>query len=312
MTGIVTDRPGVIYFGMAGVLSRAPLAALLAAGIDVRAAVVPASADGGATAPIQRLAPPRGAPARPASFAALLRQTVVDVAWERGIPAWELARPGDWAALDLLASYQPDLIAVSCFSLRLPAPLLAVPRLGCLNLHPSLLPANRGPAPLFWTFRQGVARTGVTVHLMDTGLDSGPIVAQEGFDLADGLTSDELELHCAALGAALLVRAVHGLAAGTLTPQPQDETRATTYPWPRAADFVVTPDRPARWAFNFLRGTAGWGQPHQIAVAGERFTVHTTLAYEPAGDLGAPFVRAGSQLRLQCAPGVLTVTVTGQ
>jgi methionyl-tRNA formyltransferase len=178
-------------------------------------------------------------------------------------------------------------------------------------LHPALLPANRGPAPLFWTFREGFTHAGVTAHLMDGGLDSGPIVAQEGFELADGTTGDELELRCAALGGEVLVAAARGLADGTLRPRPQDEARATTYPWPCADDFVITPDRPARWAFNFIRGTAGWGYPHRLVTPAGSLTVRAALAYDPAARLGAPLVREGDEVRVQCAPGVLTVAVEG-
>ncbi|HEX5504957.1 MAG TPA: formyltransferase family protein [Thermomicrobiales bacterium] len=311
MTAPPPDSPTLrlVFFGMFGPLSRLPLAALLAAGCDVRAVVVPPREGGGDGAAPRRLEPPPGYDARPAGLAALLRQTVVDLAWERGIPVLEVARPGAPETLAALAAYAPDLIAVSCFPSRLPRTLRALPRLGCLNLHPALLPTNRGPAPLFWTFREGLSRTGVTAHLMDGGLDSGPIVVQEGFDLADGTTGDELELRCAALGGEVLVAAARGLADGTLAPRPQDEARATAHPWPCAADFVVTPDRPARWAFNFIRGTAGWGYPHRLVTPAGACTVRAALAYDPAARLAAPLVRAGAAVRVRCAPGVLTVAV---
>lgn len=306
MTG--NGGPHAIYCGMFGVLSRAPLAALLAAGVDVRAVVVPATGATAGRAEPRRLAAPRDWRARPASPTAILRRTIVELAWERELPVLEVARL-DAGAVAALAAFAPDLIVVSCFPLRLPPALLALPPLGCLNLHPALLPRNRGPAPLFWTFREGSGRGGVTVHLMDAGLDSGPIVAQAGFDLSDGMTTAELELRCAARGAELLVAAARDLAAGTAIPAPQDEARATAYSWPAASDFAVTPDRPARWAFNFIRGTAGWDHPHLLALDSARVVVRAARGYDPDARLNAPFVRDRDALRVQCSPGVLTVAI---
>lgn len=307
MTG-GSARPQVVYFGMFGALSRVPLAALLAAGVDVRAVLVPpAGAPGAATGP-RRLPPPPGWGTGSPSPAALARRTIVDLAWERDLPVLEVARLDEPAVLMVLEECGAEIVVVSCFPARLPPALLALPPLGCLNLHPSLLPRNRGPAPLFWTFREGWQQGGATVHLMDRGLDSGPIVAQADFDLSDGLTERELELRCAALGAELLVRAARDLAAGTATPTPQDEARATVHPWPGASDFVVTPDRPARWAYNFIRGTAGWGHPHLLVLDGARVVVRAARAYDPDARLDTPFEHRGDELRVQCSPGVLTVT----
>ena len=313
---VADRRLRVVFLGMPCPFSVPPLAALLDAGMDVRAVIVPPRGDDAPSgAAVRRLLPPAGFGTRPGSLQELLRQTVVELAWEREIPVLEVGRlsgPGSREALDTLAGLRPDLVPVSCFPFRFPPELLALPPLGCLNLHPSLLPANRGPDPLFWTFREGFERTGVTVHLMDGGLDSGPIVAQQGFDLSDGLTAAELELRCAALGGELLAEAVRGLAGGTVTPVPQDEARASVYGFPAPADFVVTPDRPARWAFNFIRGTAGWGHPHVLDLGedrGPRFTVASARAYDPGAILGARFVREGDELRAQCSPGVLTVTI---
>ncbi len=309
---VPSPQSSVLFFGMFGPLSRAPLAALLTAGVDVRAIVVPPRGAGTGTARPRRLARPPGWEARPRSLPALLGRTVVDLAWEHDIPVLEVGGLGGETAR-ALATFAPDLdlIAVSCFPFRLPDALLALPRLGCLNVHPAPLPRHRGPAPLFWIFRGGSGRGGVTVHLMDRGLDSGPIVTQEGFDLGDGLTGAELELRCAALGADLLTAAIRDLAAGTAAPRAQDEAFATTEPWPRASDFVITPDWPARRAFNFIRGTAGWGHPHVIAIGGAQLTVRAAVAYDPAARLGAPFLEDTSEVRVQCSPGVLTITTIG-
>ena len=301
-------RPRLVFFGMFGVLSRAPLAALLDAGADVRAVVVPAQAVSGADVAVRELTPPAGWSARPVSLAALLGQTVVDLAWMRGVPVLEIDGFTD-AAGAALAEFAPDLMVVSCFSQRFPRAVLALPLRGILNLHPALLPRGRGPAPLFWTIRNGENVGGVTVHLMDEGLDSGPIVAQETFPVPDGITGTELELLAAARGAELLALVVDEYVNGRVMPQPQNEMQAMVEPWPCAADFIITPDRPARWAFNTIRGTTGWGYSHRIVVAGHEFLVRAARGYEPEATLDAPFVLSGDELRVQCAPGVLMARV---
>ncbi len=299
----------IVYCGMFGTLSRVPLAALLDAGYDVRAVVVPAALG----APlVQQLTPPAGWVARPASFAALLRRTIVDLAWERAIPVLAVGALGTEAS-SAIAAYAPDLLAVSCFPHRFPAHLLALLPLGVLNLHPALLPRGRGPDPLFWAFRApDPARAGaggVTIHLMDRGLDSGPIVAQGRVPLTDGMSARELELHAAALGANLLVAAIGALAAGTAKIVPQDEATATIYPLPTAADFLIQPDQPSRWVFNCLRGLAGQDPPATLVIGARRWPVRAALSYDPSGTLSQPYLEDGATLRVRCATGVLNVAV---
>ncbi len=174
-----SKHPEVLFFGMTGNFSALSLLALLEHGIEVSAVVIPALHSGPDQPAIRHLEQKSKArsmlpmlhPSAPAS--------ILEIAFERQIPVWEvsgLARP---EAVALLKDYQPDAICVACFSQRIPEPILRIPRFGCLNVHPSLLPANRGPEPLFWTFREGNRQTGVTIHLMDRGMDTGPVLAQE-------------------------------------------------------------------------------------------------------------------------------------
>ena len=119
---------------------------------------------------------------------------------------------GDPAVAEAIAGYEPDVIAVACFPWRVPANLRRIPRLGILNVHPSLLPRGRGPEPLFWTFRRGERETGTTVHLMDGGFDTGPVLRQERLPVPAGIDGGELERRLAKLGGRLLVEAIVGLA----------------------------------------------------------------------------------------------------
>lgn len=289
----------VLFLGMRGAASLAPLDALLAAGHDVCAALLPAPR--AAPLAIRLVAPPSAGlialdgPSGAGDIAAR--------AWERGAPVYELARPAAREALDTIAALRPDIACVACWPRRIPPALLRLPAHGFLNIHSSLLPAYRGPEPLFWTLRDG-APAGVTVHLMDESLDTGPIVAQAPVELPPGAAMSEAELRCNTAGGALLVDALGRLAAADLRPAPQPPG-GSAQGFPTASDFAIEAGWGARRAFSFMRGAAEWGVPFTLSAGGERLRLAEALAYELGASLGAPYLRDGSALRVQLADGVL-------
>ena len=260
--------PRVLFFGMQSDFSYPSLLALLRANCEVSAVIIPAAAPSGNGAELpafRRLeAPGRRRVLLPVNQSSL-HTSVQQIAWERQLPLWEVTRLSDPAFIELLSSYQPDLICVACFSRIIPRAVLAIPRLGCLNVHPSLLPDNRGPEPLFWTFRLGQEQTGVTVHLMNEQLDSGDIVDQEPLEVPEGISYADLEGQAASLGATLLSRSVRHLFRGNATPRPQDESQSTFHPFPSNQDghedFVIYPELwDARHVYNFICGVKDWAR----------------------------------------------------
>jgi methionyl-tRNA formyltransferase len=236
-------------------------------------------------------------------------ETPAPLAWAQGIPVFEAGRLSDARGLSLLAACRPDVGCVSCFPMRLPEEILRLPRHGCINLHPSLLPAFRGPDPLFWIFRQGVQTTGVTVHRMTERMDAGDILHQASFALPDGETEAALLVRCARTGAALLLETLDALARGTLVPRPQDESTGSYFPWPQPEDYLVTPDRPARWAFNFIRGVGARKERIVVRCEGAAFPVREAVAWRPDAVLGEPYQKRGEEVWIQCRPGVLRVRI---
>lgn len=286
------SKPRVLFLGMQSNFSHPSLRALLAAGVEVSAVVLPASQKGRDVPALRRLEPPSRRRTLLSVNQSFLHTSVQQLAWDRNIPLWEVANMSDPAVVELFSSYQPDLICVACFSLYIPPAILAIPRLGALNVHPSLLPDNRGPEPLFWTFRLGQERTGVTIHLMDEGLDSGDIVEQEEIAVPEGISYAELEEEAAELGGKLLVRAVEEITRGQAQRRPQDESQSRYYPYPSnqggREDFVIYPDQwDARHVYNFICGVKDWGEP-LILVADAELTldVEDALVYSyKANDL---------------------------
>ncbi len=291
----------VLFLGMTNQTSATVLRALLDADVAVCGVLV--AADRASGPPIARVAP---APARsPVPIAnPFLERTIAQIAWERDLPVFELRQPRAPETLALVAELQPDVACVACFSQRIPISLLALPRLGFLNMHPALLPAHRGPAPLFWIFRGGEPTAGVTIHFMDAGLDTGDIVAQESFALPDGVAGVLAERQCSAIGARLMLGVLQGLRDGTLSRRPQPPG-GSYQPWPARDDWQIATSWTARRAFNFMRGTAEWGQLYAVRAGDQQIALATAIAYDPTATLAEAFVRAGDEIQLRFAAGVL-------
>mgnify|MGYP001948970652 CR=1 FL=1 len=292
---------------MVGPYAGPSLAALLAAGAEVVGVAVPAPPG----------APPVSAAPRPAAPAGLIAlgppraPSHLELAAARGLPALALRRMAAPEVREALAALRPDLIAVACWPWRLPPALMAVPRLGALNLHPSPLPELRGPEPLFWAFQEGRARTAVTLHWMDEGLDTGDIALQRPLELPAGLGWDEAEARAGALGAELLGEAVPLLERGALPRRPQGpggSFRAA----PGPADFEIDLAWTAERAFRFMRGTAAWGYPYAVALPGDAtLRLGAAVGYDPAGALAVTHELGDGLARLRMGRGVLVATVAG-
>lgn len=218
----------------------------------------------------------------------------------------------DPETVSALAAYQPDLICVACFSLRITRSILDIPRLSSLNVHPSLLPAHRGPVPLFWAFRQGLRQTGVTIHLMGEGMDTGDILAQSVIEIPDGMSYAELELRCAARGGELLATTVWELYEGRASPVPQDETRSTYQSFPSDEDYLVpVADWSAPHVYNFICGVSDWGGPIKLRVGSQIFVAHQATSYSLENicdSQDAAFVWRKEELWVRCKTGWVAVT----
>jgi len=161
-------------------------------------------------------------PPRPAGRGHHLRLSPVHrLAEFRGIP---VRTPKTLRAPDVQESFTGldlDAAVVAAYGLILPAPILAAPRLGCLNVHASLLPRWRGAAPIQRAILAGDTETGVTIMQVDQGLDTGPMLLADAVPITPDTTTEMLHDTLATLGARLIVTALDGVADGRLTPRPQ-------------------------------------------------------------------------------------------
>ncbi len=157
----------------------------------------------------------------------LMPSPVKEVALEEGIPVQQPVSFREAGAVEDLAAYRPDLMVVVAYGLLLPESVLTVPRLGCVNIHASILPRWRGAAPIQRAIQAGDSETGVSIMQMEKGLDTGPVYLVERTPIAPDETGGSLHDRLSELGATALMKALPGIADGSLQPQPQDESQAT-------------------------------------------------------------------------------------
>ena len=292
-----------IFLGMPVTFSICVLEGLLRAGIRPSAIWMPDSSAGRS---IQKLQPELSQSELPL-LRPFLQEGIAQLAWEEKIPVYAVRDLSSPDAIALLESLHVSVGIVACFPMRLPQEILAIPRFSFLNLHPSLLPAYRGPFPLFWTFRDGVQESGITMHQIDRGLDTGDIVLQSKLIIPDGLNSKEADELFAAEGATLIQAALASLENGDLASQAQG-TGASYFGRPSAQDFTIPTTWTAQRAFNFMRGTAEWQMPYRITGDGFDIPARSAIAYDGQGKMDMPYSTQGSESWIKFERGILYVS----
>lgn len=225
-------------------------------------------------------------------------------ALEQGLYVWQPEHlRGE--AVERLRALGPEVIIVAAYGELLRPEALAIPPHGCLNLHASLLPRWRGASPVAAAILAGDRETGVTLMLMDAGMDSGPMLAQEAVALDGQERSGELSAHLAEVGAGLLRRMLPDWLSGQVIPQPQDESRATYCPVLRKEDGGVDWTWPATQIARMVRAYDPWPGAY-TTLRGRRLRLWQVRALpetvrRPAGTL---LVRAG-ELRVATGEGLL-------
>ncbi len=219
---------------------------------------------------------------------------------------WPLRTPASLKEPEAQAAFADlglDAAVVVAYGLILPKAILDAPRLGCLNAHASLLPHWRGAAPIQRAILAGDAESGVTIMQMDEGLDSGAILLQQAVSIGPATTADALHDELAALGAALVVEALDGLAAGALAGHAQDEA-GVTY-----ADKLVRDEgrldwrRPAAELARQVRALTPWPGAFAALPGGGRLKVLRAEALE--GSSGPPGTLLDPAMTVACGEGAL-------
>jgi methionyl-tRNA formyltransferase len=210
-----------------------------------------------------------------------------------------------------LAAFEPDLVLCLGFPWRVPPEALAVPRLGIVNGHPSLLPRYRGPSPIAWAVRNAEPELGMSYHRMDEDFDTGGVLAQGSVPLGDDDWMPELQPKLAALSAELLPRVFERIAAGD-PGDPQDDARSSyagffedeysAVDWSRPADELHRQVR--AWSFMF-----GYGRGAVADIEGESVRIVRSRVERPVakGSPGKVVRRDGEAVLVRCGKDALWV-----
>ena len=229
---------------------------------------------------------------------------VKTLALEHEIPVFQPEKMRDGTALSILQSLQPDLVVVVAYGRILPDDLLAVPPLGTINVHGSLLPRYRGAAPIQWSVLNGDEKTGVTTMYLASAMDAGDIIFSEETEIGEYETSGELYDRLKLLGADLLIKTVRAIEAGCAPRVPQDDSKAT---YVSMLDKSLCPldfSKPARAVVKWIYGL----QPWPIATAelgGVTLKIFSALLTHRRTDLApGSVVSAGKDgIEISCGDG---------
>jgi methionyl-tRNA formyltransferase len=244
-------------------------------------------------------------PPRPAGRGHKLQRSAVHEAAERlGL---EVRTPRTLRDADVQAEFRAlgaDFAVVGAYGLLLPKPILDAPRLGCVNLHASLLPRWRGAAPIQRAILAGDTETGISLFRMEEGLDTGPVYAMRPTPIGPRTTAPELHDRLAALAAEMAPEVLDGIAAGTLVPVPQPEEGVTYAAKLRRDEGELDLAEPATLIERRLRALNPWPGRHTV-FGGERLSL---LEGEVVEGRGEPGTVIGLPLTIACGEGALRVT----
>ncbi len=211
----------------------------------------------------------------------------------------------------LLRNLEPDAIVVAAYGLILPQEVLDIPRYGCINVHASLLPKYRGGAPVNWALINGEKQTGVTIMLMDEGLDTGPILAKKAIDIEDTDTVESLTEKIAIEGADLLIEVLDKLPSGQIKPKPQNDQEATYYPLLKKEDGLINWQLSAEQIYNRVRGLNPWPGTHTF-IKGMRLRICAVEILDYDSIEGTPgrfcIDCPKNELWVHCGKGIIKIT----
>jgi methionyl-tRNA formyltransferase len=210
--------------------------------------------------------------------------------------------------VEVVTRNKPDFLVVVAYGRILPKTILQLPKLGTINLHASLLPKYRGPAPIQWAIINGETITGVTAMLMDEGLDTGDILLAVEEKISPADTSSTLHDRLAELGANLLVDTLNRYSKGQIRPVQQFHNQASQAPLLKKSDGHIAWDAPAEKISAFIRGMTPWPGAFTFHE-GKRFKIFNAISVKADVSQAPGTVIKGfaDELRVATAKGVLSV-----
>jgi methionyl-tRNA formyltransferase len=206
------------------------------------------------------------------------------VAQKQGLKIFQPHKVRDKSFIENIKALKPSAIVVSAYGQLLPLEILVLPKFGCINIHASLLPQYRGAAPINWAIMNGETKTGITIMLMDEGMDTGPLLLQIEVAITAEDTAGSLSQKLSEVGADAALQALRRLLEGELKPRPQ--TGDTSYaPLLKKSDGLINWKKTARELCNVIRGMNPWPGAYSF-LENERIKILKSAVLKGEGEPG--------------------------
>lgn len=231
---------------------------------------------------------------------------VKQMAEKAGIPVLQPENFREEETVEQLRALKPDVCAVVAYGRILPQKVLDVPRLGCINIHASLLPKYRGSAPYQWAVLNGEKETGVTAMYLCREMDAGDILDIKKTPVDENETAGELLNRLAELGAELLSETLGRLSQGPVEGVPQDESQVSFAPMLDKSMCPIDFGKTAQQVHDQVRGLHPWPVA-TMELQGQLFKVHETRLCEGSGEPGSILGLSKTGLRIACGQGAVEI-----
>ena len=237
----------------------------------------------------------------------LVASPVKQVAQDAGIPVFQPENFREEETVEQLRSLKPDVCAVVAYGRILPQKVLDIPKLGCINIHASILPKYRGSAPYQWAVLDGLKETGVTAMYLVREMDAGDIIDVSKTPIGENETAGELLDRLAVLGAALLSKTLSRFAAGEeIARTHQDESQVSYAPMLDKSMCPIDWSKTAQQIHNQVRGLHPWPVA-TMELNGTLFKVHETRVVPGSGEPGAGLEWNKYGLVIACGQGAVEI-----
>ncbi len=238
----------------------------------------------------------------------LFPSPVKALAVEHGLPVFQPESFRDPEAVETLRALAPDVAAVVAYGRILPQSVLDIPKFGCVNIHASLLPEYRGPAPYQWAVLDGKTETGVTAMYLTREMDAGDIIDAVRTPIFPEETAGQLLDRLAVLGAGLLKKTLLAMASGPVPATPQDPSRATYAPMLDKSMSPIDFAQPAQWVCDQIRGLHPWPVATAV-IGGTLFKIHAArpVAEDPGAAPGTVLGLTKTGLKIACGQGAVEI-----
>jgi len=232
---------------------------------------------------------------------------VKDIAGRHQLSVIQPERVRDPDFIQTFRALAPDMVVLVAFGQILPKEVIQFPRMGCINVHPSLLPKYRGAAPIQWALIRGEKETGITTIMMDEGVDTGDILLQRKTAIEPDENFDRLHDRLALMGAEVLTETIEGLLQGNIHRRPQDAAQASYAPRLKKEDGLIRWDADAREIKNFISGLSSTPGAYTW-LQGKMMKIFSAKAVEaPGAERPGTIIKTPDGLRVAAKNGYLEI-----